>query len=160
MHFIGVGTPQKPRSHAADLSYVDMAVQSLLQYLITGDHVVGKSTFPIRTPARLAGVIAASGSDASLAWNPDFLREGFAVKDTISPDRLVYGVPVGGAGVHATALLNEVYASALVADTPLIVTDYATAEPVKVAANAFRGHQDQFHQLHERDRRCLRDQRR
>ena len=104
-------------------------------------------------------MIAASGSGASLAWKPDFLPEGFAVKDTISPDRLVYGVPVGGAGVHATAPLNEVHALALAAETPLIVTDYATAEPVKVAANASCGHQVQFHQLHERDRRCLRGQR-
>ena len=137
MHFIGVGTPQKHRSHAANLSYVDMAVQSLLPYLCTGDHVVGKSAVPIGTAARLADVIAASGSGASLAWNPGFLREGFAVKDTISPDRLVYGAPVGEAGIHATELLNEVHALALAADTPLIVTDYATAELVKVAANAF-----------------------
>ena len=69
VHFIGVGTPQKPRSHAVDLSYVDTAVQSLLQYLTTGNHVVGKSTVPIGTAVGLAGVIAASGSGASLAWN-------------------------------------------------------------------------------------------
>ena len=81
------------------------------------------------------------------------------MKDTISPDRLVYGAPVREAGIHATEPLNEVHALALAADTPLIVTDYATAELVKVAANAFRGHQDQFHQLHERDRRCIRGQR-
>ena len=105
-------------------------------------------------------MIAASGSGATLAWKPDFLPEGFAVKDTISPDRLVYGAPVGEAGIHATEPLNEIHALALAADTPLIVTDYSTAELVKVAANAFRGHQDQFHQLHERDRRCLRGQRR
>ena len=92
---------------------------------------------PVGTAACLAGVIEASGSGATLAWNPEFLREGFAVKDTISPDRLVYGVPAGAAGEHATALLNEVYASAMAAETPLIVTDYATAELVKVAANAF-----------------------
>ena len=137
VHFIGVGTPQKAGSHAADLSYVDAAVQSLLPHLAAGDLVVGKSTVPVGTAARLAGVIEASGSGASLAWNPEFLREGFAVKDTISPDRLVYGVPAGAAGEHATALLNEVYASAMAAETPLIVTDYATAELVKVAANAF-----------------------
>ncbi|TFC63504.1 UDP-glucose/GDP-mannose dehydrogenase family protein [Cryobacterium sp. TMT2-15-1] len=137
VHFIGVGTPQKAGSHAADLSYVDAAVQSLLPHLAAGDLVVGKSTVPVGTAARLAGVIEASGSEATLAWNPEFLREGFAVKDTISPDRLVYGVPAGAAGEHATALLNEVYASAMAAETPLIVTDYATAELVKVAANAF-----------------------
>ncbi|TFB60255.1 UDP-glucose/GDP-mannose dehydrogenase family protein [Cryobacterium sp. Hz7] len=137
VHFIGVGTPQKAGSHAADLSYVDAAVQSLLPHLAAGDLVVGKSTVPVGTAGRLAGVIEASGSGATLAWNPEFLREGFAVTDTIRPDRLVYGVPVGAAGEHATALLNEVYASAMAAETPLIVTDYATAELVKVAANAF-----------------------
>ncbi|TFD37914.1 UDP-glucose/GDP-mannose dehydrogenase family protein [Cryobacterium sp. TMT1-19] len=137
VHFIGVGTPQKAGSHAADLSYVDAAVQSLLPHLAAGDLVVGKSTVPVGTAGRLAGVIEASGSGATLAWNPEFLREGFAVKDTISPDRLVYGVPTGAAGERATALLNEVYASAMAAETPLIVTDYATAELVKVAANAF-----------------------
>ena len=137
VHFIGVGTPQKAGSHAADLSPVDAAVQSLLPHLGAGDLVVGKSTVPVGTAGRLAGVIEASGSGATLAWNPEFLREGFAVKDTISPDRLVYGVPTGAAGERATALLNEVYASAMATETPLIVTDYATAELVKVAANAF-----------------------
>ena len=132
-----MGTPQRPGSHAADLTYVDTAVQSLLPHLAVGDLVVSKSTVPVGTAARLAGLIEASGSGASLAWNPEFLREGFAVRDTISPDRLVYGVPAGAAGEHATALLNEVYASAMAAETPLIVTDYATAELVKVAANAF-----------------------
>ncbi|TFD79122.1 UDP-glucose/GDP-mannose dehydrogenase family protein [Cryobacterium sp. Sr8] len=137
VHFIAVGTPQKRDSHAADLRYVDAAVQSLVPYLAEGDLVVGKSTVPVGTAARLAEMITASGSGASLAWNPEFLREGFAVKDTVSPDRLVYGVPAGDEGEHATALLNEVYASAIAAETPLVVTDYATAELVKVAANAF-----------------------
>ena len=82
-------------------------------------------------------LIEDGGSGASLAWNPEFLREGFAVQDTLTPDRLVYGVPSGAAGEHATALLNEVYAVAIAADTPLVVTDYATAELVKVSANAF-----------------------
>jgi len=137
VHFVAVGTPQKQGSHAADLRYVDAAIESLLPHLAEGDLVVGKSTVPVGTAARLAEVIAASGTGASLAWNPEFLREGFAVQDTISPDRLVYGVAAGDAGERATALLNEVYASALAAETPLVVTDYATAELVKVAANAF-----------------------
>ena len=137
VHFIGVGTPQKAGSHAADLTYVDAAMTSLLPHLEAGDLVVGKSTVPVGTAARLAAVIEASGSGAALAWNPEFLREGFAVKDTISPDRLVYGVAPGEAGEYATALLNEVYESAMAAQTPLIVTDYATAELVKVSANAF-----------------------
>ena len=137
VHFIAVGTPQKAGSHAADLTYVNGAVDSLLPYLKAGDLVVGKSTVPVGTAARLDEVIAGSRTGATLAWNPEFLREGFAVQDTISPDRLVYGVPAGEAGERAVAQLNEVYASAMAADTPLVVTDYATAELVKVAANAF-----------------------
>lgn len=136
-HFIAVGTPQKPGSHAADLNYVDAAIGSLLPHLSAGDLVVGKSTVPVGTAARLAELVEASGRGASLAWNPEFLREGFAVQDTVTPDRLVYGVPAGEAGEKATAVLNEVYASAIAADTPLVVTDYATAELVKVSANAF-----------------------
>lgn len=137
LHFIAVGTPQKAGSYAADLSYVDAAVAGLLPYLRPGDVVVGKSTVPVGTASRLAEIIAEHSSGATLAWNPEFLREGFAVQDTITPDRLVYGVPSGEAGEHATALLNEVYAAAVGADTPVVVTDYATAELVKVSANAF-----------------------
>ncbi|GEP26847.1 UDP-glucose 6-dehydrogenase [Cryobacterium levicorallinum] len=136
VHFIAVGTPQKPGSYSADLRYVDASIESLIPHLADGDLVVGKSTVPVGTAARLAEVIAA-GSGASLAWNPEFLREGFAVQDTISPDRLVYGVAPGAPGEHAVELLNEIYATALAADTPLVITDYATAELVKVAANAF-----------------------
>jgi UDPglucose 6-dehydrogenase len=91
----------------------------------------------VGTSARLAALIAERQPGASLAWNPEFLREGFAVKDTVSPDRLVYGVPEGEAGERAARLLDEVYASAVAAGTPVIVTDYATAELVKVSANAF-----------------------
>ncbi|MEB0002629.1 UDP-glucose/GDP-mannose dehydrogenase family protein [Cryobacterium sp. 10I1] len=137
VHFVAVGTPQRPGSYAADLTYVDAAVQALLPHLSAGDLVVGKSTVPVGTATRLAGIVEASGTGATLAWNPEFLREGFAVKDTISPDRLVYGVAAGEPGEHATALLNEIYAAALAAETPLVVTDFATAELVKVAANAF-----------------------
>jgi UDPglucose 6-dehydrogenase len=137
VHFVGVGTPQKAGSHAADLTYVDAAITGLIPHLAEGDLVVGKSTVPVGTAARLAGLITESGSGASLVWNPEFLREGFAVQDTISPDRLVYGVAPGAEGERSVALLNEVYAAAIAAETPLVVTDYATAELVKVAANAF-----------------------
>ncbi|TFC61632.1 UDP-glucose/GDP-mannose dehydrogenase family protein [Cryobacterium sp. TMB1-7] len=137
VHFIAVGTPQKKGSHAADLRYVDAAVAALLPHLNPGDLVVGKSTVPVGTAARLAALIEASATGGSLAWNPEFLREGFAVQDTIAPDRLVYGVSSGEAGERAVAQLNEVYASAIATQTPLVVTDYATAELVKVAANAF-----------------------
>ena len=135
VHFVAVGTPQKKGEYAADLTYVDAAVDSLLQHAAPGSLVVGKSTVPVGTASRLAEKVTAAG--AELAWNPEFLREGFAVQDTISPDRFVYGVPAGDAGQRATALLDEVYATALGAETPRLVTDYATAELVKVSANAF-----------------------
>jgi UDPglucose 6-dehydrogenase len=137
VHFVAVGTPQRKGENAADLTYVDAAVDALLPLLGAGDLVVGKSTVPVGTAERLAATIEASGRGALLAWNPEFLREGFAVQDTITPDRLVYGVPAGGDGERTVALLNEVYAKALSAETPLVVTDYATAELVKVSANAF-----------------------
>jgi UDPglucose 6-dehydrogenase len=138
VHFIAVGTPQKKGSYAADLTYVNGAVRDLIPFLGEGDLLVGKSTVPVGTATDLAATVAASGRGAMLAWNPEFLREGFAVKDTISPDRLVYGLPPAAAEAEAAkALLDDVYSSALAAGTPLIVTDYATAELVKVSANAF-----------------------
>jgi UDPglucose 6-dehydrogenase len=138
VHFIAVGTPQKKGSYAADLTYVNAALDGLLPYLSEGDLVVGKSTVPVGTAADLAAKVAASGTGAMLAWNPEFLREGFAVQDTISPDRLVYGLPPEPGQAEASkVLLDGVYESALSKDTPLVVTDYATAELVKVSANAF-----------------------
>jgi UDPglucose 6-dehydrogenase len=136
VHFVAVGTPQRKGENAADLTYVDAAVDALIPYLADGDLVVGKSTVPVGTAERLAAKIEARSS-ATLAWNPEFLREGFAVKDTISPDRLVYGLPSGKAGDRAKAQLDEIYAVALAASTPLVTMDYATSELVKVAANAF-----------------------
>ncbi|MFP3464324.1 UDP-glucose dehydrogenase family protein [Leifsonia sp. SIMBA_070] len=137
IHFVAVGTPQVADGDAADMRFVDAAFSSLLEHVKDGDLIVGKSTVPVGTAARLAELIAEKQPGATLAWNPEFLREGFAVKDTVSPDRLVYGVPDGAAGERATGLLNEVYASAVAAGTPVISTDYATAELVKVSANAF-----------------------
>jgi UDPglucose 6-dehydrogenase len=133
VHFVAVGTPQTDGSNAADLRFVDAAFEALLPHLAPGDLVVGKSTVPVGTAARLAEAVEATG--ARLAWNPEFLREGFAVQDTISPDRLVYGVREGDE--TSVAALDAVYATALAADTPRVVTDFATAELVKVAANAF-----------------------
>lgn len=135
VHFIAVGTPQDHNSNAADLTYVNAAVEGLLPYLKPGDLVVGKSTVPVGTAARLAERVAPTG--ATLVWNPEFLREGFAVHDTLTPDRLVYGVPTGEPGARATRILDEVYAEAIAANTPRIITDFATAELVKVSANAF-----------------------
>lgn len=134
VHFIGVGTPQRRDGAGADLTYVDSAIQDILPHLKPGSLVAGKSTVPVGTAARLAEIVAPSG--ARLAWNPEFLREGFAVKDTIEPDRLVYGV-ADATRDEDTAILDAVYAKALAADTPRLVTDYATAELVKVAANSF-----------------------
>jgi UDPglucose 6-dehydrogenase len=136
VHFVAVGTPQRKGESAADLTYVNAAIDGLLPYLSDGDLVAGKSTVPVGTAARLAETITASGSGAMLAWNPEFLREGFAVADTITPDRLVYGLPPAGAE-QAKALLDEVYAHAIELGTPVVETDYATAELVKAAANAF-----------------------
>lgn len=137
VHFIAVGTPQADEGFAADVSFVDGAVDGMLPFLRPGDLVVGKSTVPVGTAARLADRIQAKHPGVILAWNPEFLREGYAVKDTISPDRLVYGVPTGPSGQVATGLLDSVYAQALGAGVPRIVMNYATAELVKVSANAF-----------------------
>ena len=137
-HFIAVGTPQLKESYAADLSYVDHAIESLVPYLAPGDVVVGKSTVPVGTAARLSARLKEVDSGAELAWNPEFLREGYAIADTLRPDRLVYGLPADEAGRdRAKAVLDEVYAAALAVPTPLVATDYATAELVKVSANAF-----------------------
>lgn len=139
VHFIAVGTPQQRGSDRADLTYVDAAINGLIPYLKPGDLVVGKSTVPVGTAERLAQLVEAAGAD--LAWNPEFLREGFAVNDTIHPDRLVYGVRRSSdpaeSGSRAVAVLNSVYAVAIAANTPLVITDFATSELVKVAANAF-----------------------
>src|ERR687890_200226 len=114
VHFVCVGTPQRKGENAADLSYVDAAFGELAKHLSGPTLVVGKSTVPVGTAARLADLLAESapgGADVELAWNPEFLREGFAVKDTLHPDRLVYGLPPGADGDTAAALLDEVYAA-------------------------------------------------
>ncbi|HEX5858665.1 MAG TPA: UDP-glucose/GDP-mannose dehydrogenase family protein [Microbacterium sp.] len=135
VHFVGVGTPQQKGGYAADLTYVNAAIDGLLPYLAEGDVVAGKSTVPVGTAADLAPRVQETG--ATLVWNPEFLREGWAVQDTIDPDRLVAGVPAGETGEAAANVLREVYHPSVAKDTPFIVTDYATAELVKVAANAF-----------------------
>jgi len=137
VHFVCVGTPQKRGEYAADLRFVEAAAETLLEVLKPGDLVAGKSTVPVGTAARLAELVAGKVPEALLAWNPEFLREGFAVEDTLHPDRLVYGLPDGADGETARAMLDEVYASIVAAGTPQVVTDYATAEMVKTAANSF-----------------------
>ena len=122
--FIGVGTPQLPGETAADTSYVFAAVDSMAEVLDGPTLLVGKSTVPVGT---------VPDKDIEVAWNPEFLREGHAVDDTLTPDRLVFGV----SSRRAEDMLRRVYATPLAADTPLVVTDRATAELVKVAANSF-----------------------
>ncbi|MCZ4068402.1 UDP-glucose/GDP-mannose dehydrogenase family protein [Microbacterium sp. H37-C3] len=135
VHFIGVGTPQQKDGYAADLTYVNAAVDALIPHLAEGDIVAGKSTVPVGTAATLAERVTPTG--ATLVWNPEFLREGWAVQDTVDPDRLVAGVPAGAEGERAADILREVYHPSVAKNTPFIITDLATAELVKVAANAF-----------------------
>ena len=138
VHFLGVGTPQQHGSYAADLTYVRAVIESLVPHL-SGHHVIlGKSTVPVGTAAdlqELADSLAPEGASVEIAWNPEFLREGYAVKDTITPDRIVLGVRDGES--TAEEIAREIYARPLASDTPFIVTNLATAELVKVAANSF-----------------------
>src|SRR6516165_9434430 len=124
VHFICTGTPQLPGSSAADLSQVNSCVSALAPLLDRPCLVVGKSTVPVGTARRLA---------AELAWNPEFLREGNAVADTLAPDRIVAGVTSS----RAEQILRQVYAKPLADGTPFIVTGLETAELAKAAANAF-----------------------
>jgi UDPglucose 6-dehydrogenase len=135
VHFVCVGTPQKNGQYAADLSYVESAFESLAAHLTRRALVVGKSTVPAGTAARMAELLAekAPNPDVELAWNPEFLREGFAVEDTLRPDRLVFGVH----SEWAEQTIRSAFEPVIAAGTPVIVTDFATAELVKVAANSF-----------------------
>lgn len=133
VHFICVGTPQTSGSYAADMSQVFGSIRSLAPHLTAGDLVVGKSTVPVGTAESLAAELAVSAPGVELAWNPEFLREGFAVQDTLDPDRLVIGVQ----SEKAEALLRQVYAPLIEKNIPFLVTDFPTAELVKVAANSF-----------------------
>ncbi|MEU1394176.1 MULTISPECIES: UDP-glucose/GDP-mannose dehydrogenase family protein [unclassified Nonomuraea] len=134
VHFLCVGTPQLTGSNAADLSQVTGAVDALLPHLRRECLIVGKSTVPVGTAAALADRITANVPiGADLAWNPEFLREGHAVEDTLRPDRIV----IGATSERAGKVLREVYAKLLAEGIPLVLTDYETAELVKVSANAF-----------------------
>ncbi|MFJ3933592.1 UDP-glucose dehydrogenase family protein [Streptomyces sp. NPDC090029] len=134
VHFVCVNTPQKHGEYACDMSFVDAAFTSLAPHLHGPALVVGKSTVPVGSAERLARVLEEqSPGDVELAWNPEFLREGFAVDDTLHPDRIVVGVR----SAHAEKLLREVYATPVAEGAPFVVTDYPTAELVKTAANSF-----------------------
>lgn len=148
IHFIGVGTPQQRGSYAADTRYVEAVIEDLVPKLV-GDHIVfGKSTVPVGTAAALqarADELAPAGTTVEVAWNPEFLREGYAVQDTIEPDRIVLGTRgtntsttnTATTTTRAEAIAREVYATPLANGTPFLVTDLHTAELVKVSANAF-----------------------
>jgi nucleotide sugar dehydrogenase len=136
VHFICVGTPQKKGEFAADMTYVNAVTHGILPYTKDGDLLVGKSTVPVGTAERLTAEVnanAPAGAHLELAWNPEFLREGHAVPNSLTPDRFVFSVT----SEAAAALLRRVYAKPLAQDTPALVTDLETAELVKVAANAF-----------------------
>ena len=133
VHFVCVGTPQKQGSLAADLTYVDASIRSIAPHAKVGSLIVGKSTVPVGTAARLAALIGEINPHVELAWNPEFLREGYAVEDTLRPNRLVVGVTSD----RAETILKDAYAPLIANNVPWIRTDLATAELVKVAANSF-----------------------
>ncbi|WP_138416075.1 UDP-glucose dehydrogenase family protein [Sinomonas gamaensis] len=136
VHFLCVGTPQSKTSEIADLTYLEAATRSLAVRAKAGSVVVGKSTVPVGTVQRVRGWLAGSG--AELGWNPEFLRQGTAVKDSLVPDRLVYGLDDGDAAAAIVLrVLDEVYAPLLHAGVPRIVCNFATAELIKSAANAY-----------------------
>ena len=133
VHFICVGTPQSTNSLAADMKYVDAALEAIAPICKPGSLVVGKSTVPVGTAARLRSKLLEINSEVDLAWNPEFLREGFAVEDTLHPNRLVVGVTSDAAETK----LKEIYQKNLAENTPWVRADLPTSELVKVAANSF-----------------------
>ncbi len=142
VHFICVGTPQKNGSKAADMSYVESAVSALAPHLTHKSLVVGKSTVPVGTAEwveQLLHKYVPADTEVEVAWNPEFLREGFAVEDTLRPDRLVFGVKTDWAKDMLDRAYKGVFELAQAEDreVPVVVTDFATAELVKVSANSF-----------------------
>ena len=131
LHFVCVGTPQRKGELAADLRFVHAAFEEVARRVRPGSTVVGKSTVPVGTARGLAELLRGSGAD--LVWNPEFLREGMAVEDTLHPDRVVLGLD----GTAGLSTITSAYAAILERGTPMVVTDFATAELVKVAANSF-----------------------
>ena len=139
IHFVGVGTPQKKGEYAADLKFVDVVIETLAPLITSPAVIFGKSTVPVGTAERLgarARELSPAGDAVEVAWNPEFLREGFAVQDTLHPDRLVLGVDRDRPG-QAEAVAREVYAQLIDEGIPFLVSDLATAELVKASANAF-----------------------
>ena len=150
VHFIGVGTPQRKGSYAADTTYVNAVIETLAPLVSDNHTIFGKSTVPVGTAHELQQkaneIVAASPNEAriTIAWNPEFLREGHAVKDTLHPDRIVLGLGGDSSNSDDRAeqqrvedIAREIYAPALDEGTPFLVMDLPTAELVKVSANAF-----------------------
>jgi UDPglucose 6-dehydrogenase len=133
VHFICTGTPQLPDSSRADLSQVHASISALVPMLDRPSLIVGKSTVPVGTARALSQDIALTGRPVELAWNPEFLREGTAIQDTLTPDRIVVGVTSS----RAEKVLRQVYAQPLETGTMFFSTTLETAELAKVAANAF-----------------------
>ncbi|AFR10634.1 MULTISPECIES: UDP-glucose dehydrogenase family protein [Nocardiopsis] len=136
LHLICVGTPQRDESGAADLKYVNAAVESLAPHLTRPAVVVGRSTVPVGTAATLAArlsALAPVGEEAELGWSPEFLREGFGVEDTLRPNRIVIGTD----SPRVEKAVRALWQRQVDAGTPFLVTDLQTAELVKVSANAF-----------------------
>ncbi len=142
VHFLTVGTPQSAQGLGANLSYLEAAIDGLSPHMKRPALLVGKSTVPVGTAERLARrmrSMAPAGEDIELAWNPEFLREGFAVRDTLHPDRIVVGVENSHESRAAKTLADLYRPLSPDADIPFLVTNLATAELAKVAANAFLG---------------------
>ncbi|MGH3524850.1 MAG: nucleotide sugar dehydrogenase, partial [Mycobacterium sp.] len=138
VHFLGVGTPQKKGEYGADLRHVHAVIDALVPRLTRASVIVGKSTVPVGTAAELGQRVRAMtppGVDVEVAWNPEFLREGYAVRDTLQPDRIVLGVQHDS--TRSEPAIRELYAPLLDLGVPFLVTDLQTAELVKVSANAF-----------------------
>jgi UDPglucose 6-dehydrogenase len=133
VHFVCVGTPQRKDGNAADLTYVFAAIRAIAKVAKDGSLIVGKSTVPVGTAEQLLGEIHQLNPTLDLAWNPEFLREGFAVEDTLHPNRIVVGVQ----NDRAETTLKHVYAKLFSEQIPWVCTDLRTAELVKSAANAF-----------------------
>jgi UDPglucose 6-dehydrogenase len=138
VHFVCAGTPQRAGELAADTSQVYAVVEGLAPLLTQPTIVIGKSTVPVGTARDLRERLRAAapaGDAVQLAWNPEFLREGHGVEDTLHPDRLVFGLAEND--TVSEAALRQVYADTIADGTPVIVTDLQTAELVKTAANGF-----------------------
>lgn len=140
VHFLGIGTPQRKDGLGSDLTHVDEAIESLAKILPQASGretlVVGKSTVPVGTSRKLVSLLDHL-NDVHLIWNPEFLREGLAVKDSLNPDRVIYGVGDRVSSKRAIKILDSVYCPILADGTPRLVVSYETAETIKFAANAF-----------------------